>query len=65
MARAPRKPKEPKNKRSVAARYGIAEWFGKDIAMLTAEERQAFGQLSVRQMEASVRSLPDAPPCPF
>ena len=65
MARAHRKPKEPKKKRAVAPRYGIAEWFGKDIAMLTAEERQAFGQLSVRQMEASVRSLPDAPPCPF
>ena len=51
--------------RVTAPRYGIAEWFGKDIATLTPDERQAFGLLSVKQMEASVRSLPDAPPCPF
>jgi len=55
----------PKSPRTAAPRYGIAEWFGKDIAQLTPEERQAFGLLSVKQMEASVRSLPDAPPCPF
>jgi hypothetical protein len=48
-----------------SARYGIAEWFGKDITTLSPEERQAFGQLSVRQMERAVRSLADAPPCPF
>lgn len=64
MPKAARKPKVKKT-RTVAARYGIAEWFGKDMAALTSDERQAFGQLSVKQMEASVRSLPDAPPCPF
>ncbi|WP_184255463.1 NotI family restriction endonuclease [Granulicella mallensis] len=35
------------------------------MGTLTPEERQVFGALSVKQMEASVRSLPDAPPCPF
>ena len=35
------------------------------MATLTPEERQAFGALSVKQMEASVWSLPDAPACPF
>jgi hypothetical protein len=51
--------------RTLSARYGIAEWFGKDITALSPEERQAFGQLSVQQMETAVRSLADAPPCPF
>jgi hypothetical protein len=62
MPPAPRKPKAP---RVAASRYGIAEWFGKDITTLTPEERQAFGQLSVKQTENAVRSLADAPPCPF
>jgi hypothetical protein len=68
MPRTPRQPKAPpqaKAPRVSAARYGVAEWFGKDITTLSPEERQAFGQLSVKQMQAKVRSLPDAPPCPF
>ena len=54
MARVPRQPKPP---RIAAARYGIAEWYGKDIAALTPEERQAFGQLAVKQSETA-RSEP-------
>jgi len=64
MPLAPRKSK-PNIPRPAAARYGIAEWFGKDITKLTPEERQTFGRMSVNQMEATVRSLEDAPACPF
>lgn len=35
--------------RAPIARYGIAEWFGRDITTLTPEERQAFGQLAAKQ----------------
>lgn len=62
MPRASRKPNVP---RVAASRYGIAEWFGKDIAVLSPEERQAFGRLAVRQTQTDVRSLTDAPRCPF
>src|ERR1035441_4835977 len=62
MPRALRKLKEP---RATASRYGIAEWFGRNITTLTPEELQAFGQLAVRQTETAVRNLADAPPCPF
>lgn len=62
MPRTTRKPKTP---RAAASRYGIAEWFGKDIATLSPEERQAFGRLAVRQSETAVRNLSDAPLCPF
>jgi hypothetical protein len=54
MALAPRTP---------APRYGIAEWFGKDITALTAAERQEFGLIAARQDEAG--DLSAAPICPF
>lgn len=49
--------------RAPQPRYGIAEWFGKDITRLTPEERQQFGQLAARQDEDG--DLSAAPPCPF
>lgn len=49
--------------RAPIARYGIAEWFGKDIAMLTPEERQTFGQLAALQDHNG--DLSRAPICPF
>ena len=61
MPRAPRKPKTSKAPRSIAARYGIAEWYGKDIAVLTPQERQAFGQLAAKQIVMKVRVVADAP----
>jgi hypothetical protein len=60
-----RTPRQPSQSRTAAARYGIAEWFGKDITTLAPEERQAFGRLAVKQSETAVRDLADAPPCPF
>lgn len=41
-----------------AARYGIAEWFGKPAAALSAEERSHFAKV------AASSSMP-RPPCPF
>lgn len=61
----PRAPRQPRTPRPAAARYGIAEWYGKDITTLLPEERQAFGQLAVRQSASAVRIPADAPPCPF
>lgn len=49
--------------RAQSARYGIAEWFGKDIMSMTPEERQGFGQLAARQDETG--DLSGAPICPF
>lgn len=49
--------------RNSTARYGIAEWFGKDITRLTPEERQAFGQLAARQDQTG--DISGAPLCPF
>ena len=49
--------------RAPIARYGIAEWFGKDITTITPEERQAFGQLAAQQDQ--IGDLSGAPICPF
>jgi hypothetical protein len=49
--------------RKPAPRYGIAEWFGKDITCMTPEERQRFGTLAAKQDRD--RSLAGAPECPF
>lgn len=49
--------------RAPIARYGIAEWFGKDITTMLPEERQAFGQLAARQDQNGDLSV--APICPF
>lgn len=54
---------DKKMARTPQPRYGIAEWFGRDIARLTPEERQALGQLAARQDETG--DLSAAPPCPF
>lgn len=35
------------------------------MTALTPEKRQAFGQLALKQFEASVRNAENAPPCPF
>ncbi|MDR5726588.1 MAG: NotI family restriction endonuclease [Terriglobia bacterium] len=58
-----RKAREARKERIPAARYGIAEWFGKDIGLLTPEERQTFGRLAARQDQEN--SLTGAPVCPF
>lgn len=49
--------------RAPIARYGIAEWFGRDITTLTPEERQAFGRLAAKQDQDG--DLSTAPICPF
>lgn len=49
--------------RKPAARYGIAEWYGNDIAGMTPKERQKLGLLAARQVENG--SLAGAEPCPF
>ncbi len=49
--------------RAPTPRYGIAEWFGRDITRLTPDQRQAFGQLAARQDESG--DISEAPPCPF
>jgi hypothetical protein len=49
--------------RAPIARYGIAEWFGRDITTMTPEERQSFGQLAAKQDETG--DLSGAPICPF
>jgi hypothetical protein len=59
-------PAEPPSKRVArkpAPRYGIAEWFGKDINRMTPEERQRLGSLAAKQDRD--RSLAGAPECPF
>lgn len=61
----PRIPKKQKAVRVAASRYGIGEWYGRDITTLTPEQRQAFGTLAVRQAQATIRSLDDSPLCPF
>src|SRR5258708_6530243 len=52
-----------KGRKPLAPRYGIAEWFGKDILGMTPEERQRFGHLAAKQDEegVTVGSLK----CPF
>lgn len=46
-----------------SGRYGIAEWFGKDITSLSANERLNFSQISINQQKVG-HSEP-APLCPF
>lgn len=38
-----------KSSRAQTARYGIGEWFGRDLATLSAREREHFGRLSFAQ----------------
>lgn len=49
--------------RSPIPRYGIAEWFGKNIITMTPENRQTFGKLAAYQDEEG--DLSNAPICPF
>jgi hypothetical protein len=49
--------------RAPISRYGIAEWFGNDITMMTPDERQRFGQLAAEQDETG--DISSAPLCPF
>lgn len=58
-----RKDREAGKPRIPTARYGIAEWFGRDITRLTPEERQTFGRLAAKQDQD--KSLAGAPICPF
>jgi len=50
-------------KRTPIPRYGIAEWFGCDIAAMKPEKRQHFGRLAVKQDQSG--DITDAPVCPF
>lgn len=59
----PKKALKEKVARKQAARYGIAEWFGKDIICITPDERQRLGLLAARQDQE--RSLAGAELCPF
>lgn len=56
MARPPRTPRQ-------TTRYGIAEWFGKDITQLSPQDRQNFGQIAARQDSDGLDNVPQ--PCPF
>lgn len=47
----------------ISSRYGIAEWYGKDITTLTPDERSAFGRLALKQEIGGEVST--APLCPF
>jgi len=49
--------------RAPISRYGIAEWFGKDIRTMSPEERQSYGRLAARQDQTG--DLSAAPICPF
>lgn len=49
--------------RSPAPRYGIAEWYGKDIAAMTPTEREQCARVATAQDETG--DLGDAPACPF
>lgn len=46
-----------------APRYGIADWYGHDLASLTPAQRQNLGRIAVAQ--AFEDNLDRAPPCPF
>jgi len=50
-------------KRPPIPRYGIAEWFGNDIAAMTPDERQYFGRLAAQQDQNG--DIANAPACPF
>jgi hypothetical protein len=52
----PRPPRKP------SSRYGIAEWYGRDIRTLTPEERQTFGVAACNHEDGAEI---DAPQCPF
>lgn len=60
MAKAP---KVPGLTRVPAARWGMAEWYGRDITTLTDEERQNRGLLASEQMATG--DLSNTLPCPF
>lgn len=47
--------------RTLATRYGIAEWYGHDITTLSPQTRLALGLLTQRPPER----ITDNPPCPF
>lgn len=46
-----------------SSRYGIAEWFGRDIAIMTPEERVKAAEISIKQDDHGISN--DAPVCPF
>ena len=52
-----------KKPRVPSPRYGIAEWFGRNMTTLTPEERQRFGHLAARQTQDGTPYK--APICPF
>ena len=49
--------------RAKAPRYGIAEWYGKDIRTLTPEQRMAYGQTACRHEDNAATA--NVPVCPF
>jgi len=59
----PEKTRKTAPARKLKARYGIAEWFGKDMTALTPVERQRFGHFAAKQDHDG--SLAGAPTCPF
>lgn len=46
----------------MSVRYGIAEWFGKDIVTMTSDERLAAAKAALSQRDDDE---PDVPRCPF
>lgn len=56
-------PKSAKSAKSATARYGIAEWYGKDITIMTVDERKFFGEIAYAQ--ATDKEPSHLPPCPF
>lgn len=46
------------------ARWGIAEWYGRDIVALTPEERRGFADIAIASEDEGV-PLVDQPICPF
>jgi hypothetical protein len=63
--KVPRKAKVkiPRKVRAKAARYGIAEWYGKDLTTMTPEDRQAAALIAVAQVTSQPVGI--APICPF
>lgn len=45
------------------ARYGIAEWYGKDITAMTPESREQLGRIATAQ--STTGDISEAPLCPF
>ena len=54
---------EPRKARRPMARYGIAEWFGKDVVAMTPVERQRLGHLAAKQDQEGTTT--GSPECPF